>query len=746
MDPTEASIPRVRMPPAVPRVNIPSQRRVPPAMPPTAPPNPAATPPSVVVPPLHSHSPSVMMPPGSYIPPRASLAVRSNAPPNPTVRNTPIAPPPTLTRTEFLVLDIGLKIVDIPAEEPECAICREDLDAPVETSEAQQSTASANASPTLILERLEHRAVKIIPCGHVFGAECLDRWLKENNTCPMCRKVLFKRALPTQQYAYANRHLDLDQPFLRSPVPGDDGYGQSPRTPAFAAPRHLESRSRARAQAWRDSDYHRSAWPSPWRDERLDAPSQARGRAAEITALQAELQELQGSGQHIDTAYIRRRQRELGAPETATLGPATETETPESRLRQTQSQLRSESIHTSRNSPLYVEVQQTRNRFRDIHAQEVRQMGPQRTAALEASRQRRQVRSESNSDGVLNSASERRLLEAHETAQARESEDLTWTVPARAPSQARERASETAALRAQVREFSRQHRARNSPEHSEMPRLRIRSQDLRAPSPVRERASEIAALRARLCDLSTLQTRTLQQEREYSGTRSRLYKLQLEVGVQRTDAAARLASEACAALQGRSGSDRQDTVNPVKEGLLDPANIPYSTTENIARQRGEQYQELAARDGFHVPPGPPYASPSEHSEAIRQRVDVNLRQHHVSEIHRLEQEDRNIPLVPAAQAAHQRRLAHHWRELHDLDQEEDRIQSLRGNSTEHVMRGIHLGGQPELGALPQTSFLIRMADTSGAEAIPVITQEERRIMRARQRLREQHERTIQRRQ
>jgi hypothetical protein len=37
-----------------------------------------------------------------------------------------------------------------------------------------------------------------------------------------------------------------------------------------------------------------------------------------------------------------------------------------------------------------------------------------------------------------------------------------------------------------------------------------------------------------------------------------------------------------------------------------------------------------------------------------------------------------------------------------------------------------------------------MADIPGAEAIPVITQEERRIMRARQRLCEQHERAIQR--
>ncbi|THV44569.1 hypothetical protein BGAL_0616g00060 [Botrytis galanthina] len=32
-----------------------------------------------------------------------------------------------------------------------------------------------------------HHAVKIKTCGHVFGGRCITKWLKENNTCPMCR-------------------------------------------------------------------------------------------------------------------------------------------------------------------------------------------------------------------------------------------------------------------------------------------------------------------------------------------------------------------------------------------------------------------------------------------------------------------------------------------------------------------------------------------------------------------------------
>jgi hypothetical protein len=31
---------------------------------------------------------------------------------------------------------------------------------------------------------------KFVPCGHIFHPECLDPWLKKNNTCPVCRHEL----------------------------------------------------------------------------------------------------------------------------------------------------------------------------------------------------------------------------------------------------------------------------------------------------------------------------------------------------------------------------------------------------------------------------------------------------------------------------------------------------------------------------------------------------------------------------
>jgi hypothetical protein len=33
---------------------------------------------------------------------------------------------------------------------------------------------------------------EIKECGHVFCLDCLDTWMEENNTCPMCRAVLYK--------------------------------------------------------------------------------------------------------------------------------------------------------------------------------------------------------------------------------------------------------------------------------------------------------------------------------------------------------------------------------------------------------------------------------------------------------------------------------------------------------------------------------------------------------------------------
>lgn len=38
-----------------------------------------------------------------------------------------------------------------------------------------------------ISERGSHRAVTL-RCGHIFGQECIQKWLRDNRKCPQCSK------------------------------------------------------------------------------------------------------------------------------------------------------------------------------------------------------------------------------------------------------------------------------------------------------------------------------------------------------------------------------------------------------------------------------------------------------------------------------------------------------------------------------------------------------------------------------
>ena len=42
---------------------------------------------------------------------------------------------------------------------------------------------------SICCEKLYYKQVQELHCGHLFHNECVERWLEENNTCPMCRNL-----------------------------------------------------------------------------------------------------------------------------------------------------------------------------------------------------------------------------------------------------------------------------------------------------------------------------------------------------------------------------------------------------------------------------------------------------------------------------------------------------------------------------------------------------------------------------
>ncbi|KAF7635733.1 RING-type domain-containing protein, partial [Meloidogyne graminicola] len=38
--------------------------------------------------------------------------------------------------------------------------------------------------------KLNERAQQLIQCNHIFHKKCIQKWLKKNSTCPLCRKIV----------------------------------------------------------------------------------------------------------------------------------------------------------------------------------------------------------------------------------------------------------------------------------------------------------------------------------------------------------------------------------------------------------------------------------------------------------------------------------------------------------------------------------------------------------------------------
>ncbi|KAK6435277.1 hypothetical protein LTR95_008533 [Oleoguttula sp. CCFEE 5521] len=134
-----------------------------------------------------------------------------------------------------------------------------------------------------------------LPCGHVFCRECITTWSigpPEHNTCPMCRRALFRRTL-----------------IVRLPVAAaTQNAGTQTGTDAEAALARARQEEALAARAARMiNDRHRVLVAA--RLEREDADRRAAEQAADVPAVAAPPQTTAARARRLAQRWIRRARR-----------------------------------------------------------------------------------------------------------------------------------------------------------------------------------------------------------------------------------------------------------------------------------------------------------------------------------------------------------------------------------------------------------------------------------------------------
>lgn len=70
----------------------------------------------------------------------------------------------------------------------DCYICKHPLDVNIHAATSEE----------------HHSAVRIGVCSHMYGKECLAAWLDTGNSCPICRRMLFKASSHSLQQSDIN--------------------------------------------------------------------------------------------------------------------------------------------------------------------------------------------------------------------------------------------------------------------------------------------------------------------------------------------------------------------------------------------------------------------------------------------------------------------------------------------------------------------------------------------------------------
>ena len=166
-------------------------------------------------------------------------------------------------------------IANLPPDNQECTICTEPYRSPSLLDKFSQPVSEQPAQ---------------LPCGHIFGRECIARWLKDGRSCPICRRQFFQPPMPSpaSMRDIVAQLVNLAETFvnrlqtLAGQAPPPPPPRAPPRTPALRPalvhnPRRSE-RIRQVTQRAQDNDNNRTIDPIP--PARRPIPSTSSGAAA----------------------------------------------------------------------------------------------------------------------------------------------------------------------------------------------------------------------------------------------------------------------------------------------------------------------------------------------------------------------------------------------------------------------------------------------------------------------------------
>lgn len=118
---------------------------------------------------------------------------------------------------ESIIMDPATFIASLPAidlsglepQDHNCNICQEQMQG-VSFVRNTRYDLRSRAIPEVELTPVGERAVRL-PCGHLFGHECIGSWLASKNSCPKCRATVLQhlnansRPLPPRIASFAEQ-------------------------------------------------------------------------------------------------------------------------------------------------------------------------------------------------------------------------------------------------------------------------------------------------------------------------------------------------------------------------------------------------------------------------------------------------------------------------------------------------------------------------------------------------------------